>query len=486
MTEFLRKKTHGFKRGISFGFFYVKLVNSNILKMKKQLFIVFILSLFASNTQAQLAGSFCGTHSFSEVWENEIQRLILETKNLQKNKNQTENNYVIPVVFHVIHGGESVGTFPNILEGQIQSQMTILNQDFSGNAYNASNYPPNAFVNWAVNQNIPGLNLDLNGRIKIADFNIQFCLATKDTSGQLLPEPGIHRVNYLSLGIPNPSTYTTQSTMKAYLDNTLKPQTIWDVRKYLNVWITDKNTALTYSGVSSGPPFSGLMDLPNNATELTDGIWCYTKVVGSNALFPPGSYLSPMIDGRTLTHEAGHYVGLRHIWGDQDCGNDFCNDTPPAAGQNSGAPTYPHEAGSCASPSNNPDGEMFMNFMDYTRGPSVYMFTTDQRTRAQTAMLNSPFRNQLGTHGLCSETTDLIKTNLKNALSVYPNPAKNHLNLDVSETEPKEILIIDLFGQVLIATKNTHVVDISCLAQGVYFVTVSTGQQTYAQTFIKE
>lgn len=127
-----------------------------------------------------------------------------------------------------------------------------------------------------------------------------------------------------------------------------------------------------------------------------------------------------------------------------------------------------------------------MNFMDYTRGPSVYMFTTDQRTRAQTAMLNSPFRNQLGTHGLGSETTDLIKTNLKNALSVYPNPAKNHLNLDVSETEPKEILIIDLFGQVLIATKNTHVVDISCLAQGMYFVTVSTGQQTYAQTFIKE
>lgn len=104
--------------------------------------------------------------------------------------------------------------------------MTILNQDFSGNAYNASNYPPNAFVNWAANQNIPITNLDQNGRIKIADFEIQFCLATIDTNGNLLPEPGINRINHHALGLPSPNNYATQATMRSYLDNMLKPKTI--------------------------------------------------------------------------------------------------------------------------------------------------------------------------------------------------------------------------------------------------------------------
>jgi hypothetical protein len=274
--------------------------------------------------------------------------------------------------------------------------------------------------------------------------------------------------------------------MKSYLDNILKPQTIWDVTKYLNVWITDKNSALTYGGVSSGPPFSGLMDLPNNATDSTDGIWCYTKIIGSNALFPTGSYVSPFIDGRTLTHEVGHYVGLRHIFGNTACGNDFCNDTPPAAAQNTGTPTYPHNVGTCASPSNNPDGEMFMNFMDYTRGPSVYMFTTDQRTRAHTAMQNSPFRNQLGTHGLCSTTTGINDINSKNNFSIYPNPARTQLNLNIPQNEIDEVSISNLYGQVLINMKYKNTIDISSLTSGIYIITVTQRQNKYTQKFIKE
>jgi hypothetical protein len=454
--------------------------------MNKILITTISLLVFSLTIQAQQENQFCGTPEPTEEWENELQKLISENESTHKHKKQLSNNYVIPVVFHVIHSGEPVGTFPNILQGQMLSQMTILNQDFSGNAYNASNYPPNAFVNWAINQNIPAVNLDQNGRIKIADFNIQFCLATKDTNGNVLPEPGINRINYLTMDLPSPSSYSTQATMKSYLDNILKPQTIWDVTKYLNVWITDKNSALTYGGVSSGPPFSGLMDLPNNATDSTDGIWCYTKIIGSNALFPTGSYVSPFIDGRTLTHEVGHYVGLRHIFGNTACGNDFCNDTPPAAAQNTGTPTYPHNVGTCASPSNNPDGEMFMNFMDYTRGPSVYMFTTDQRTRAHTAMQNSPFRNQLGTHGLCSTTTGINDINSKNNFSIYPNPARTQLNLNIPQNEIDEVSISNLYGQVLINMKYKNTIDISSLTSGIYIITVTQRQNKYTQKFIKE
>ena len=274
--------------------------------------------------------------------------------------------------------------------------------------------------------------------------------------------------------------------MKSYLDSIIKPQSIWDVKKYLNIWITDKSTLLNYAGVSSVPPLSGLPDLPGNATDTTDGIWCFTKAIGSYTLFPSGTYISTFIDGRTLTHEIGHYVGLRHIWGDGACGNDFCDDTPPAASENTGTPTYPYNAGSCASPSNNPDGEMFMNFMDYTRGPSKFMFTTDQKTRAHMVMLNSPFRNKLGTHNLCNAISAISEVALPTPISVYPNPANDRVHISVGKQHILRTKIFDKTGQLLMETEGSTI-SVQDLPTGFYFISAETNDHiSTIKLFIKK
>ena len=143
--------------------------------MKIFLFISTTIILASLSAYAQQENQPCGTEVPSQAWEDNFQQLISEFESLQPNK-KSSSSYTIPVIFHIIHDGQPIGAYPNLSQGQINSQILVLNQDFSGNAYNAGNYPVNAFVNWAINQALPSNNLDLNGRVKIADFNIQFCL----------------------------------------------------------------------------------------------------------------------------------------------------------------------------------------------------------------------------------------------------------------------------------------------------------------------
>ena len=140
----------------------------------------------------------------------------------------------------------------------------------------------------------------------------------------------------------------------------------FDPRTHLNLWVCPlAGGLLGYAQFPGGPI-------------VTDGV-----VINYRAFGTMGTALPPFNRGRTAVHEVGHFLNLRHIWGDTpDCsGSDMVADTPNSAGPNFGTPTFP-----VVTCNNGPNGDMFMNFMDYVDDAVMVMFTTQQVVRMRTAL----------------------------------------------------------------------------------------------------
>jgi len=242
----------------------------------------------------------------------------------------------IPVVVHVVHNPADPSQ--NIGEEQIHSQIEVLNQDFRAGNTDASKVP----AVW---------------KDRVADCNIEFRLASQDPNGS--PTDGITRT-----GSTKRSFSTDLDDVKSGATGGADP---WPSDDYLNVWVCGDlrdsigRSILGYAQFPGGPP-------------STDGVviayWCFG--VG-------GTAQAPFDLGRTATHEIGHWLDLRHIWGDDrgSCGgDDLVSDTPNQGDATFGKPTFPQF--SC---NNGPDGNMFMNYMDYTDDDSMFMFTSGQSRR---------------------------------------------------------------------------------------------------------
>jgi hypothetical protein len=107
-------------------------------------------------------------------------------------------------------------------------------------------------------------------------------------------------------------------------------------------------------------------------------------VILNSAFGNIGTATDPFDLGRTTTHEVGHWLNLFHIWGDDGTGckgSDLCPDTPNQASENYGKPAFPHI--SCK---NGPNGDMFMNYMDYVDDDAMMMFTSGQAARMNAAL----------------------------------------------------------------------------------------------------
>lgn len=261
----------------------------------------------------------------------------------------------IPVVVHVIHNGNQIGSEENIFDQQVISQIQVLNEDFRKKS------------------GTPGFNTNAVG----ADVEIEFALAKQDPSGIL--SNGINRVN---LGQESWSTDE--------IDAIVKPQTQWDPEKYLNIWVV-KFTVNKLLGYAQFPNSSGLPGInANEGPANTDGVVIGYTFFGSSSYFPGGTYVTDYDKGRTASHEVGHWLGLRHIWGDGDCSvDDFCADTPNAGKENEGCPVG---VDSCPA---SPGLDMIENYMDYTNDACMNIFTAEQKARMVAVMTNSLRRKEL-------------------------------------------------------------------------------------------
>ena len=214
----------------------------------------------------------------------------------------------------------------NISQSQIVSQFTAMNKDFRASNPDKSGTPA------------PWLGL-------VTDSRIQFML------------------------VKVTRTKTTQTGF-THDDQVKKPSTggiaPFQPNTHLNLWVSALTGGLLgYAQFPGGP-------------SATDGV-----VINYQSFGTIGTAQDPFKKGRTATHEIGHYLNLRHIWGDTpDCsGSDMVADTPNCAGPNTGMPSWPHVT--C---NNGPNGDMFMNYMDYTDDNGMFMFTSQQVVRMRTAL----------------------------------------------------------------------------------------------------
>jgi hypothetical protein len=404
--------------------------------------LVFVFSFISC---AVLAQRHCQTYEYHTSGQNKFQDLNFDHSFFSRDT-LTDELITIPVVIHVLYNAPD----QNISTAQILSQLSALNEDFRRKNTDAVQ-TPSAFLSVA------------------ADTRIEFCLAKTDPKGK--PTNGIVRKS------TNKTAFTMDDAVKF---SAAGGDDAWDSRKYLNIWVANlQGNAIGYA-TSPG----GEMD--------KDGVVIHYQVFGT-----VGNLRPAFNKGRTATHEIGHWLGLRHIWGDQTCGDDGIGDTPKQEFYNSNCPSFPKRSN--CSPDNN--GDMFMNFMDYSNDACMNLFTVGQKKRMRTMFAEAGPRNSFLLSNACNAIegeaptppTEEPPVSLapKPSVRIYPNPTRAGFKMQPVENynwSKQTIRILDVQGRTwLKAIWTNEIAEIGTqqLPAGVYFVEIGSGQQRLIQKLVK-
>lgn len=343
----------------------------------------------------------------------------------------------IPVIIHVLYHYNT----EDLSDDQVRSQITALNRDFRKKNADTSNIP-SYFAPFS------------------ADCSIEFVLAKVDPRGR--GTTGIiHKYTPIA---------------KWEMDDKIKFSSemgddAWDARSYLNIWVGTMTRVIGYS------------TFPGDAPEK-DGVVLSNTVFG---ITNSGAYNK----GRTAVHEIGHWLSLRHLWGDADCGDDGVADTPKQGTFTNGCPSTIRT--SCG---NAPYGDMYMDYMDFTNDNCLLMFTKGQMQRMRALFDPGGPRNSilysqaLGVPSI--EEIPVPETAPKWLhIQVYPDPASTEITVNLEYDARwlgKEIAVFNVAGQVqmrkMISSK-VQKLDITALKPGVYFIRAEKDGERMIEKFIK-
>jgi hypothetical protein len=257
------------------------------------------------------------------------------------------------------------------------------------------------------------------------------------------------------------------------LDDRIKSSAIggddaWDPDSYLNIWVGNlAGGVIGYSSVIGGP-------------KEKDGV-----SIAFNAFGTMGTASTPFNKGRTATHEIGHWLGMRHIWGDQYCGDDLVGDTPPQQTSTYGCPS-----GVVITCNNAPWGNMYMNYMDLTNDDCMNMFTIGQRDRMRNLFNDggprNPILNSKGLTGIPIQGSEApIDLTISTSIAVYPNPAVNTVTVDTHNDDNmigKTISVYNHLGQLMMQeriSKGATQLNVYHLQDGIYFIKVGEGKKVF-------
>lgn len=345
---------------------------------------------------------------------------------------------IIPVVVHILFHEAN----ENVSDAKVFSQLDMLNKCFRRLNPDTVNTPP-AY------------------KSRAADCEIEFRLAVSDP--QKRATTGIiHKYT--------PITYWEAEDKMKF--SAQWGDDAWDAKNYLNIWVCNMKGVAGYSSVPGDDPSK-------------DGVVIDYSVFGPNTS-------NGYEQGKTAVHEIGHWLNLKHIWGDSDCGNDFVDDTPTQLGYNLGCPS-----GVRITCNNGPYGDMYMNYMDYTNDGCINLFTEGQKDRMKALFAPGGLRYSL-------LTSYAFNTPLSGEVplpddvpkwlhpQIYPNPASDELIIDLSYDARwigNTISILTVSGQqvmhVLITSKIQRI-DTRRLNPGLYIISTRKEDGSYIkQKFIK-
>jgi Pregnancy-associated plasma protein-A/Secretion system C-terminal sorting domain len=368
-------------------------IRSKLLLMK--ILYIFLISIFIN--LGLITAQNCDYHylpdfKIEQYTEGYVSKYI-------KSHLATRQVIKIPVVVHIVWKNDE----ENITDAQIQSQLDVLNKDFRK-------------LNTDF-KNVPSVFKDV-----AADCEIEFCLARKDTAGK--SSTGIMRYKTSVDNVGSVFSNNKRAvfyTASGGADN-------WRPSEYLNIWVCRLSNILGFT-----TPLAKAQSTPSE-----DGIVVDYRVFGTT-----GTAANSVghKEGRTTTHEIGHYFNLLHVWGGSNAcdDDDLVSDTPLQAEPSSGCPSFPTND-ICSS------NIMFSNFMDYTNDECMGLFTLGQKARMM-ATLNG-FRAGL-LRGLGCEI--VATQELDNQWVMSPNPASDNIKISFSKGVNhtiSQIFLTDILGRV--------------------------------------